>query len=99
MGSVAGGAPAQPTDMFSDGLGDRARRRAAELLSRLPATPPHGNRPRFAFVDDDPPNPSPEERAERVRVGMSIYLRDATEDFPSQIPRGLRAHPGSSDSS
>lgn len=90
LGSVAGGVAAQPTDMFSYGLGDRARRRTAEVLSRRQELPPRGNRPRFAFVDDDPPDPTPEERAERVRVGVSIYLRDATEDFPSPIPRGLR---------
>jgi hypothetical protein len=87
---VIGAQPAEPTDMFGYGLWDRASQRIAEALYRLPSYGNEGSRPRFARIDDGPHDPTPEERAERLSISVSLYLRDSTEDFPSPVPRGLR---------
>jgi hypothetical protein len=88
--NVTGARPAQPTDMFGYGLWDRASERLREVLYRRPSMPGSPTRPRFARIDPGPHDPTPEERAERLTIGVSVRLRDATEDFPSPIPRGLR---------
>lgn len=87
---VSDARPAQPTDMFGYGLWDRSSQRIREVLSRLPSYQNQGIRPRFARIDPGPHDPTPEERAERLSIGVSVYLRDSTEDFPSPIPRGPR---------
>jgi hypothetical protein len=91
---VAGMPAARPTEMFNSDISERATERAAAVVARAmefrtPGGEP-GVRPRFFLVDQGPHDPTTEEHVERVDVSPRIYLRDATEDFPSPIPRFVR---------
>jgi hypothetical protein len=97
QGISRGGPLAMPNDLIRPEVGDGlARERAAAAAARSLRYQPRGEAgrglaPRFVGLPGEEGSPrTPEDRRDTLSVPVILRVKDATEDFPTPAPRGLR---------